>query len=177
VCVCVCVFFSFFLALSLTTIFPPSFVPCLNLLNSVGFDVCWLLWFFMPLTSWMKIFRLVHELVGEGDQWHLVIERCEDSIMYVFSLCSWVPIDIMTKFSCCWKKCERHLWCNFFVIVFPKFWTNGHMLIYTHDHVQNYLPYKGNLHQYNSMFVSLGVAIRFFLFMNIETSIAYAMTK
>ncbi len=40
VCECVCVFLSLFLALSLTTIFPPSFVPNLNLLNSVGFDVC-----------------------------------------------------------------------------------------------------------------------------------------
>jgi hypothetical protein len=86
VCVCVCVFLSVSHAISLTTIFPPSFVPCLNLSNNVGFDVC-LLWFFMPLTNWMKIYRLVHELVGEGNQWHLVIERCEDLIMYVFSLC------------------------------------------------------------------------------------------
>ncbi len=86
-CVCVCVFLSFSCSLSLTTIFPPSFVPCLNLLNSVRFDVCCLLWLFMPLMSWMKIYRLEHESVGEGDKWHVVIERCEDLIMYVFSLC------------------------------------------------------------------------------------------
>jgi hypothetical protein len=84
---CVGVFLPLSPTLFLIVIFPPSFVPCLNLLNSVGFDVCCLLWFFMPLMNWMKIYRLVHELVGEGDQWHLVIKRCEDMITYVFSLC------------------------------------------------------------------------------------------
>jgi hypothetical protein len=34
--VCVCVS----LCLSLRVIFPLSFIPCLNLLNNVGFDVC-----------------------------------------------------------------------------------------------------------------------------------------
>jgi hypothetical protein len=85
--VCVCVFLFFSCSLSLTTIFPPNFVPCLNLLNNVRFDVCCLFWLFMPLRNWMKIYRLMHESMGEGDQWHLVIERCEFFIMYVFSPC------------------------------------------------------------------------------------------
>jgi hypothetical protein len=46
--VCVCVSFSLSLALSLTVVFPLKSIPCLNLLDNVGFDVCWLLWFFMP---------------------------------------------------------------------------------------------------------------------------------
>lgn len=30
-------------------------------------------------------FRLVHESVGEGDDRHIVIQRCEESSMYVFT--------------------------------------------------------------------------------------------
>jgi hypothetical protein len=124
VCVCVCVSLSLFLALSLTTIFPPSSIPCLNLLNNVGFDVCWLLWFFMPLMSWMRIYILVHESVGEGDQRHLVIERCEDSIMYVFSLCllsvywhhGWVFL-LLKKM---WQTFVMQIFCNHFPWVLSR---------------------------------------------------------
>ncbi len=29
----------------------------------------------MPLMSWMKIYKLVHESMGEGDQWHLTMDK------------------------------------------------------------------------------------------------------
>jgi hypothetical protein len=128
--VCVCVSFSLSLALSLTIIFPLSSIPCLNLLNNVRFDICWLFWFYMPLMNWMTIYKLMHESMGEGDQWHLVIKKCEDLIMYVFSLCL---LNAYWHHGRIFLLCDRHLWCRFFVIVSLEFWVVSHMLIYTHD--------------------------------------------
>jgi hypothetical protein len=122
------------LSLSLTIIFPPSSIPCLNLLNNVGFDVCLLLWFFMPFMNKMRIYKLVHELGGEGETNNILSLKDVKTRLCMYShYVSWVPIDIMARFSCCWKKCDKHLWCNFFVIIFLEFWVDGHMLIYTHD--------------------------------------------
>jgi len=29
----------------------------------------------MPFTSWIKIYKLMHESMGEGDQWHLTMDK------------------------------------------------------------------------------------------------------